>query len=206
MPTPPSDVQRLTGAELDLAVEVLCAAFSDYPVMRFVLGDEGVRDAARLTAFVTYLTERRLLRGHPVLGVRREARLVAAANLDPPVPGPTPPALAERLARLRALVGGEAVERLERFGASSEPFEPALPHWHLGMIGVRPERQGEGLGRVVLDHVHALSAADPASSGVTLTTERPANVRLYEHFGYRVLGRTALPGFESVVMFRPDPT
>jgi len=202
MSTSGSEVTRLTEARLGEAADVFAAAFRDYPVMRFVLGPEGADDAGRLRALVTYFTERRFLRGHLVLGVRREGALVAAANVDPPARGPVTDALRERTTALRALVGDAAMERLDLFATSADPYEPAGPHWHLGMIGVRPEWQGHGLGRILLEHVHALSAADPTSLGVTLTTERPGNVELYRHFGYEVLGRATLPGLESWVMVR----
>ena len=41
----------------------------------------------------------------------------------------------------------------------------------------------------MLDHVHSLSESDATSTGVMLTTEDEGNVRLYEHFGYDVVGR-----------------
>ena len=41
--------------------------------------------------------------------------------------------------------------------------------------------------------------------GVTLTTEDPSNVPLYEHFGYQVVGHARVaPGLESWGFFRHD--
>jgi hypothetical protein len=50
-----------------------------------------------------------------------------------------------------------------------------------------------------------MSETDPGSAGVSLTTEVPENVGLYEHFGYRVVGRAPVGDFQSWSMFRPDP-
>jgi hypothetical protein len=40
---------------------------------------------------------------------------------------------------------------------------------------------------------------------VTLSTEDPANVPLYQHFGYQVTGHTRVaPALEAWVFFRPN--
>ena len=51
-----------------------------------------------------------------------------------------------------------------------------------------------------------MSAADPRSCGVTLTTDDPANVALYKHFGYGLTGEVEVPGaFRTWGFFRPNP-
>jgi GNAT superfamily N-acetyltransferase len=73
------------------------------------------------------------------------------------------------------------------------------------MIGVRGRAQGEGLGRLLIEHVHSLSHEDSESEGVTLTTEDSANVSLYEHLGYEVVGKVVVaPELTTWGFFRPD--
>ena len=61
------------------------------------------------------------------------------------------------------------------------------------------------MGRKLIDYVHLMSRKDTSSQGVTLTTEDPANVPLYEHFGYTVVGRTRVsPTLGAWGFFRPD--
>jgi hypothetical protein len=57
---------------------------------------------------------------------------------------------------------------------------------------------------VLLDAVRGMSRDDPDSEGVVLTTETADNVRLYEHFGYRVLGRALVEDIPSWMLYRPD--
>jgi ribosomal protein S18 acetylase RimI-like enzyme len=91
------------------------------------------------------------------------------------------------------------------------------PHYHLGVLAVHPDRQGKGVGRVLLDALHRLSASDPASTGVSLNTEKTTNVELYRHVGYRVIGEAGLADGAPVApesaergtlhtwcLFRPD--
>jgi GNAT superfamily N-acetyltransferase len=73
------------------------------------------------------------------------------------------------------------------------------------MIGVRRSNQGKGLARQLLDKVHEMSRNDPASSGVTLTTEDSHNVSLYEHFGYGIVGHVRIDAqLETWGFFRPN--
>ena len=197
-------IVRLSQEHFDDVVDTLCAAFHDYPVMRYVLKDAGVEYDARLKQLVAYFTDSRASRDWPVLGVAQQGELLAAANINPPQPAPQPPSLRQRYARLREDLGEAAIRRFEAFAVASEPFVPEQPHYYLGMIGVPPEHQGRGLARLLLDAVHAMSAQDPDSCGVVLMTETQKNVPLYEHFGYRVLGSGKVEELTTWIMFRRD--
>jgi hypothetical protein len=56
-----------------------------------------------------------------------------------------------------------------------------------------------------MEEVHLMSRRRSKSRGVTLTTEDPANVALYEHLGYEVVGHARIsPELETWGLFRPD--
>lgn len=59
---------------------------------------------------------------------------------------------------------------------------------HIEQVSVRPDHQGSGVGRALLDHVRRW-ATDHALPAVTLTTftDVPWNAPLYRHLGFRVL-------------------
>lgn len=183
---------------------VLAAAFRDYPVLRFVLGESADYDA-RLVVLVGLFVTARVLRGEPMLGAADPAGgLVAAAILSLPGEQPPPPALVDRREAVFATLGEDARRRYEAFGAAAGRFPVTTPHHHLSMIGVRPAAQGRGHGGRLLEAVHALAAADPASTGVSLTTELAANVALYRRFGYTVLGETRVtPALITWTCYRP---
>jgi len=86
-----------------------------------------------------------------------------------------------------------------------EPLAVPEPNIHVNMLGVPPRFQGRGFGRVLLERVPAMSREHPDSRGISLTTESAANVPLYEHLGYRIVGHGRIgPGLESWGFFRPD--
>ncbi|HZX53739.1 MAG TPA: GNAT family N-acetyltransferase, partial [Ilumatobacteraceae bacterium] len=59
---------------------------------------------------------------------------------------------------------------------------------HIEQVSVHPSRQGEGIGRALLEHVRSWATAS-RHPGITRTTFRDVawNRPLYEHLGYRVL-------------------
>jgi len=187
--------------------DVLCDAFFDYPVMRYVLGDRPGY-AARLTTLVGFFVANRVAKKELLLGVAGPSgALVAAALVNVPNPAEPAPWLAARREEVWRELGAEERTRYEAFGRATQQFEVEPPHHHLGMIGVRHSHHGTGLGRLLLDHVHGIAEADPGSTGVSLSTELPKNVGLYEHFGYRVLGHDRVADeLETWVCFRPRAT
>jgi GNAT superfamily N-acetyltransferase len=188
----------------DEVVDVLAEAFHDYPVMRFALG-LGRADYGRdLRTLVGFFVMSRALRGEYLFGVRAPGGtgLEAAAIVSRPG-APSPPALVALREEVWTALGAEARARYEAFAAACAPFVPREPHLHLNMIGVRRGAQGSGRGRLLLDHVHALSRDDPRSSGVSLSTENPRNVALYQHVGYVVRGHAAVsPELETWALYR----
>jgi ribosomal protein S18 acetylase RimI-like enzyme len=65
------------------------------------------------------------------------------------------------------------------------------PHWYLLVVGVDPDCQGRGLGTALIQE--GLGRADQTGSPCYLETSDERNVRLYERFGFNVVG-TALLG------------
>lgn len=197
-------VTVLAPAQAEDAVTVLCEAFFDYPVMRYVLGARGAY-AERLRTLVGFFVTARALREEPVLGVYDPTgRLLAAALVTLPGERIVPDALADRREAVWRELGPDERSRYEAFGAASHQFDMETPHHHLNMIGVRPSHAGRGLARSLLDHIHSLAEADPVSAGVTLSTETSRNLDLYERFGYRRLGYSRVAeGLETWALFRP---
>lgn len=197
-------VESLGPDDVGGVVSVLCESFFDYPVMRFVLGPEGDY-SARLARLVTFFVMARVLREEVMLGVRRPRGLVAGALVSYPHARPRPPALADLRSETWGELGTETQARYELFGEATTDFEVESPHIHLNMIGVRRVARGQGLGRALLEAVHGLSISDVDSTGVTLTTEVESNVPLYEHFGYKLVGRRNIGwAFTTWGFFRPD--
>jgi GNAT superfamily N-acetyltransferase len=196
-------VTRMSSAQTEDVVTVLCDAFQDYPVMRHVLGPDGDYDA-RLRTLIGFFVSARVYRDEPVLGVYdRHGTLSAAAVVTLPGERGAPEALLTRREEVWAELGATERARYEAYGAACARFNLPAPHYHLNMIGVRRSHAGRGLARKLLEAVHRLSDADGGSAGVSLTTETERNLPLYEYFGYRRIGHAVLDnGLETWGFFR----
>jgi ribosomal protein S18 acetylase RimI-like enzyme len=196
------EIQRLSREYKPEVVTVLCSAFHRYPVMRFVLHTSGGKYEKQLQAVVNFNIEVRLLNDAPVLGIRKDGILIAAALLDDPTQQPLP--LPEtKLEELRLLIGEEAYQRNLLYEVESSKHEPASPHHFLGMIGVLPKHRRKGYARDLLNEVKNISLAHPVSSGVCLSTEDPENVRFYQRFGYQIIAEMDIRELHSWCMFLP---
>lgn len=190
-------------------VSVLSDAFHDYPVMRYVLGPDAPGSGApynvRLHRLVQLFVSNRAYRDEPMMGIRSDTgALVAAAVMSVPAsPHPRPAYIALRES-VWAELGADARARYDAYVTAAQFFAGVGPHHHLNMIGVRRAQQRVGLARELLAAVHTLATDDPASGGVSLTTERAENLPFYEHFGYKVIGHGRVSAdLETWGMFRP---
>ena len=198
-------VFRLGGNDVTQVVDVLSEAFFDYPVMRFVLGADAVDYEHGLKTLVHYFVEARVLRGEVLLGIGQRESLNGAALVSRPGGPPSPLALDDLRECVWAELGPSARARYDSFAAACAPFELETPHIHLNMISVRRAAKGKGLGRRLIEHVHLMSREDAGSEGVTLTTEDEANVPLYRHFGYEIVGHATVGwGLNTWGFFRRD--
>ena len=193
---------RLKRDEKKEAVSVLVSAFYDYPVMRYILKNAGTHYDARLNAVLTFYTEARFAKGAPVLGVHEDGLLVGVALVDESSLKPWA-SLPAALDSLKQIIGDEAYSRLELYEKVTAAAEPQNRHYFLGMLAVRNEMQGKGYSRILLDEVKRMSSSDARSTGVCLTTEDVANVRLYQHFGYQVISESDIEELHSWCMFLP---
>ena len=199
-----NDVLTLDAPWVPEVVDVIHESFFDYPVMRFVLGErDDYGDAVR--ALVHFFVMARVFRNETLIGVPGDEGLIGAALISRPG-GADPDAAFYRLRdEVWAKLGREARDRYTAFGEACAPFQPVEPHLHLNMIGVRRRARGTGLGRKLIEHVHEMSRLDERSVGVTLTTEDPANVPLYQHMGYEIIGHAEVaPELRTWGFFRPD--
>lgn len=198
-------VTLISPDQTDEIITVLCDAFREYPVMRHVIGPAGDEYDSRLTTLVGFFVAARVLRREPILVVDDGYQVAAVALLTSPGAQEAPAELSVLRENVWQELGPAARARYEELGRIWQQFTYPEPHYHLNMIGVLRSHSGLGVGRQLLDAVHVLSYSEPRSSGVSLTTEDPDNVELYEHFGYEILGHTNVSdAFETWGFFRRD--
>ena len=133
----------------------------------------------KLRDLIDFFVEGRLTRSVPLIGLYDSNALLGVAVVSPPQEAPVPSELEVCQARAERLLGREAMARFERYEKACEATDPGYVAHYLGMIAVRPDVQGRGLGRHLIDAVKARARSDPISTGVTLNTELASNLPFY---------------------------
>ncbi len=205
-PDRPSDSWiEIRPDSLDAAAGVLALAFENDPLMKYVFS--GPAYSRHIGDLFRFVCEARLELGWPIIGTSSDGRLAGVACLSPPEDKAWPPSLAEKYDRFRSSINPESFDRLGRFSRLSRKHAPGQSHFYLAAIGVRPEFQGRGFSRVLLDAVGEMAESHAESTAVYLETTRPENVTLYEHFGYRVFATDVLDDAVDLwYMLRPPLT
>jgi GNAT superfamily N-acetyltransferase len=200
------EVKDLPANRIDEVVDVLSDAFGNYPVTRFVIGQAGNTYAQCLRTLVHFFTTARFVRDDLVMGVTTDDdRIVAVANINRPGERGSPPSLDDLREQVWRELGDAARSRYEAYGEATRKFVIEQPHYHLAMLGVRSSYAGKGLARRLLDVLHERSYRDRESRGVTLNTEDPRNIPLYQHFGYRIIGQARVSDeLQTWAFYRED--
>lgn len=76
---------------------------------------------------------------------------------------------------------------LSQYDAITLRQRPSENHYYLTMIGVSPEKQGQGIGKMVINNIHKMVIDNPEASIICLDTENFRNVSYYERLGYSLI-------------------
>lgn len=190
----------LAGAgDLDALSLVVAEAFHDLPPSPWLVADETARKQVFPAYFRLYL-QHGLDAGLVYTTLDRAAvALWFPIGTEPPLP---PDGYDERL----AAVTRPWTSRFVVFDAALEARHPAgTPHHHLALLGVRPDRQGRGLGGALLDAHH--KELDRDGLPAYLESSSPRNRQLYRRRGYIALEPSIeLPNGPSLVPMWREPS
>lgn len=178
-------IRAARRGEATLLGEVLADAFAEDPVFAWLIPPRLPGRDNRLRTFFTSMSRGYLRQGKPCY-LTSDASAAAlwagpggwAMPLSQILLEAAPSGLAFRTHLLRALRTQLQIERLHA-------GMPA-PHWYLGYLGTRRDRQGQGLGTQMLREV--LAGLDTDGLPAYLESSNERNVPLYERNGFRVVG------------------
>ena len=177
------------------ASKSLAAAFFDDPTSHFLLPRVDSRD--RWLRLIHQASLRHLLpEGHVYTVAGDEVTGVIGLVAPGHYPLPTARFLRHIIpVILRLPTGGFALGRAMR-GLQAQAMIDRMhikePHWYVAVLGVHPDRQGEGLGRALLDP--ALAQADHDRLPAYLETSNERNLAFYGRFGFEVVQEVSIPG------------
>jgi GNAT superfamily N-acetyltransferase len=98
----------------------------------------------------------------------------------------------------------DELARYESFKKVLDAMTPVEPHWYLGLLGTRPDKQRMGVARGLLEPM--LARADGESLPVFLETGAPRNVGFYTRFGFEQIAEDTVPNGPTVWGLLRRPT
>lgn len=137
--------------DLDILSQVTATAFYELPPSRWLVPDPDVRRQI-LPGYFRLVVEHAIAHG---IVYTTEDRAAVAGWLPAGQQPPAPPVAPDELL---SAVTDPWTSRFLAFDAALAQHHPAIGahHHHLAMIGVRPDRQGQGLGTALLQAHHDL--------------------------------------------------
>jgi ribosomal protein S18 acetylase RimI-like enzyme len=189
-------------SELDESVHCLATAFAQDPITGFLL-QSGPGYQERLVQFFSLLMRARIALEMPVVVARGTSGIQGAAMGYATEHPAWPKELTEEWDRFESVIP-ELPERMAVYDEIAVKGKPPAPHYYLGVIGVRPDMHGRGVGTHLLRSFCDLSRSDPLSGGVYLETAQESNLRFYERAGFAETGRGRLGSATLWCMFLPQ--
>jgi ribosomal protein S18 acetylase RimI-like enzyme len=194
------EIRPMTAQDMDAVCEVIGLAFADNPSsLANVRGDrkragQTMRDAVRIAKFGRPWS-------HALVAVHAEG-IIGALNA-----AEWPHCQLSRVDKIKTApsmirIMKSALPRAMAMMNKREAADPHEPHWHVGPVGVRPEHQGRGVGRLLLESF--LTEVDEQEVAAFLETDVDRNVLLYEKMGFTVTSRQEIVGVDTRFMWR-DP-
>ncbi|MFI0237419.1 GNAT family N-acetyltransferase [Streptomyces sp. NPDC016845] len=176
-------IRRAVVSERDFVVGLLDEAFMDDPVSRWVFPEEE-RRRARHAYLMGAFTDATFADGY--IDLAEDGTAVALWMDVPEAAGEDQEEGVDGAAQVRAAVDpdNERVEQIARLTEAAHPTGRA--HVYLWMIGVRPERQGEGLGTALMAPV--LERCDREGLPAYLEASNARSRALYERLGFVFTG------------------
>ncbi|MEV8015816.1 GNAT family N-acetyltransferase [Streptomyces sp. NPDC086554] len=180
-----STPKTATVDDAQLVSRTLARAFGDDPMMRWFFPEDASHEAGLGRYFTTLFTRQYALHGVCERTDAAAAFWVAPEGQEKAVPD------AETVQELQDILGDRAGLFRDAVQAAAE-HGPKEAHWYLAVIGADPAARGQGHGAALLRS--GLARADAAGLPVYLESSKPANIPVYEHFGFTVREEAQLPG------------
>jgi ribosomal protein S18 acetylase RimI-like enzyme len=199
-----NSIKSITKDTLEEAAEALAAAFQDDPIINYFVSGHTDDYSSKLRGIFRYQCLMYVEMNLPIFGAIQDSRITGIACLSVPEKKERPDSLVEPDKEFEKSMGLESIGRIKRYMKLNKKHTPAEPHHYLAALGVHPDFQGQGYGRLLLDEVHKIAGNHPTSTGIFLETAKMKNVEMYKYFGYNLLATEKLDGIvEKWYMFRP---
>ncbi len=195
-PAEPRPIGQDDPDALESVVEVLTAAFTGDPLMSWLFPGTAAHVRSLRSWWELIMS---MQRSGSELWLGPDAATAAMWRV-PVFDEPESDTAAQN--RFVEVVSGLVEERtgevLSFFGQIGDAH-PTEPHWYLGAVGTRPDRQGTGGGAVTLAPV--LARCDAEGLPAYLESSNPRNLAFYHRLGFDETGTLTTPDGAATMTF-----
>ncbi|MEX0623585.1 GNAT family N-acetyltransferase [Saccharospirillum sp.] len=190
------------------ARSLLYHSYKDEPTFNYLLDSSRPGYKQRIRATIRELIHLHFERGETVLGVvhKQDRRVLGVAFVSDV--GLKMDISRQFLWRLKMTLtaGFESTRRYIQYFNDVQSSLPNMAHRTVSLIGIHPEFQKQGLGRLLMETVHQQVSNDAQSIGVFLDTGNNRYLTFYETLGYERFADIKMgTDLTEVVLFRANP-
>ena len=189
------------------ARSLLYHSYKDDPTFKFLLDAHRPGYKQRIRATIRELIRLHIDRGEFVFGVihKAEDRLLGVAFFsDLQLKMDISKQLFWRL-KMILTAGFEGTRRFVEYFNDVQESLPSKNHRMVSLIGIHPDFQKQGLGKLLLESIHAITDQDENSIGLFLDTGNNRYLDFYKSLHYEVFTELPLGQLKEFVLFRPNP-
>jgi GNAT superfamily N-acetyltransferase len=196
-------IQPYREGQIDEVADLLARAYLENPLHVVVFGGTGPEQLRQHQALFS-ISLQLLNTGTKVVALDHR-RIVGFAHwISYPGCRPSEEAMRSAAPELLSELGSDVLPRVITWRRAWGEQDPETPHSHFGPFAVRPEAQGQGFGRRLLEHY--CDVVDRTGEMAYLETEHPQNPAIYRKAGFEVTAEREVLGLPSWFMMRAPRT
>ena len=189
------------------ARSLLYHSYKDEPTFKYLLDAHRPGYKQRIRATIRELIRLHMDRGEFIFGVVHKAddRLLGVAFFsDLQLKMDISKQLFWRL-KMILTAGFESTRRFVDYFNDVQESLPSKNHRMVSLIGIHPDFQKQGLGKLLLESIHAITDQDENSIGLFLDTGNNRYLDFYQSLSYEVFTELPLGQLKEFVLYRPNP-
>jgi GNAT superfamily N-acetyltransferase len=189
------------------ARSLLFHSYKDEPTFKYLLDSHRPGYKQRIRATIRELIRLHMDRGEFVYGVmhKKQERLLGVAFFsDIELKKDISKQILWRL-KMVLTAGFEGTRRFVQYFNEVQESLPAKNHRMVSLIGIHPDFQKQGLGKLLLESIHEMTDKDKNSIGLFLDTGNNRYLDFYKGLNYEVFTELPLGQLNEFVLFRPNP-
>ncbi len=201
------EIVRIDDRYSRQARSLLYHSYKDEPTFQYLLDGHRPGYKQRIRAMIRELIRLNIDQGEFVFGVmhKAEQRLLGVAFFsDLELKMDISRQFMWRM-KMVLTTGFEGTRRFVQYFNDVQDSLPAKNHRMVSLIGIHPDFQKQGLGKLLLEKIHELTDKDQNSIGLFLDTGNNRYLDFYKSLGYELFAELPLGVIKEFVLFRPNP-